>query len=299
MVFLSIHFLECGIIRKDVLYWKEDSEIELGVVDMKVAIQNNDGKASVTVAKKLKKLLVAENIELNQTSPDILITIGGDGTLLSGFHRHAHQLDTIRFIGVHTGHLGFYTDWREYELEELVESIKNDDGEDVSYPLLDIKISYHEDRPETNYLALNESTAQKVGGTLVSDVFINDRHFERFRGDGIVISTPTGSTGYNKSVGGAVLHPELEALQMAEIASINNRVFRTLSSPLVIAKNEEIALRFTPEEKLLFTFDHISINEENVKEVRMKIAEERVRFARYRHTHFWDRVSDTFIGENF
>lgn len=266
---------------------------------MKVAIQNNDKDSSVKIAKKLKKMLVAENIELNEISPDILITIGGDGTLLSGFHRHAHQLDTIRFIGVHTGHLGFYTDWREYELEELVESIKNDDGEYIAYPLLDVKITYHDERQEKNFLALNESTVQKVGGTLASDVFINDHHFERFRGDGILTSTPTGSTGYNKSVGGAVLHPKLEALQMAEIASINNRVFRTLSAPMVIAKDEEIKLRLINSGKTLFTFDHISINEENVKEIRMKIAEESVRFARYRHTHFWDRVSDTFIGDRF
>ncbi len=49
--------------------------------------------------------------------------------------------------------------------------------------------------------------------------------FERFRGDGLAISTPTGSTAYNKSVGGAVVHPSINAMQLAEIASLNNRVF--------------------------------------------------------------------------
>lgn len=265
---------------------------------MKVAIQNNDKAISVEVAEKLTNLLKEANIEINQTSPDILITIGGDGTLLSGFHRYAHQLDSIRFIGVHTGRLGFYTDWREYELESLVESLKNDDGEYVSYPLLDVTMIYEGDRQENNFLALNESTIQKSGGTLVSDVYINDHHFERFRGDGICVSTPTGSTGYNKSVGGAVLHPGLEALQMAEIASINNRVFRTLSSPLVIAKDEEIILKSSEPQKLLLTLDHITSTETDVKEIRMKVAKESIRFARYRHTHFWDRVTEAFIGDN-
>jgi NAD+ kinase len=264
---------------------------------MKVAIQNNDKDISVEVAERLTKMLEAENIEINQSSPDILITIGGDGTLLSGFHRYAHQLDSIRFIGVHTGRLGFYTDWREYELESLVDSLKNDDGEYVSYPLLDVTMVYEGDRQENNFLALNESTIQKVGGTLVSDVYINDHHFERFRGDGICVSTPTGSTGYNKSVGGAVLHPGLEALQMAEIASINNRVFRTLSSPLVIAKDEEIILKSSEPQEVLLTLDHITLTEPDVKEIRLKIAEESVRFARYRHMHFWSRVSEAFIGD--
>lgn len=264
---------------------------------MKVAIQNNDKDISVEVAERLTKMLEAKGIEMNQTSPDILITIGGDGTLLSGFHRYAHQLDSIRFIGVHTGRLGFYTDWREFELESLVDSLVNDDGEYVSYPLLDVTMVYEGDRQENNFLALNESTIQKVGGTLVSDVYINDHHFERFRGDGICVSTPTGSTGYNKSVGGAVLHPGLEALQMAEIASINNRVFRTLSSPLIIAKDEEIILKSSEPQEVLLTLDHITLTESDVKEIRMKIADESVRFARYRHMHFWDRVSEAFIGD--
>lgn len=264
---------------------------------MKVAIQNNDRAVSVEVAEKLTNLLEKENIEINQTNPDILITIGGDGTLLSGFHRYAHQLDTIRFIGVHTGRLGFYTDWREYELESLVESLKNDDGQYVSYPLLDVTVVYEEDRADNYFLALNEATVQKVGGTLVADVYINDIHFERFRGDGICVSTPTGSTGYNKSVGGAVLHPKIEALQMAEIASINNRVYRTLSSPLIISKDEEIVLKAINSDELLLTLDHITTRESAVKEVHLKIADESIRFARYRHLDFWDRVSESFIGE--
>ena len=65
---------------------------------------------------------------------------------------------------------------------------------------------------------------------MVADLTINGVDFERFRGDGITVSTPTGSTAYNKSLGGAVLHPTIEALQIAEIASLNNRVYRTLGS---------------------------------------------------------------------
>jgi len=265
---------------------------------MKVAIHNNDKEISVNVATELKKMLKeVDTIDIDQTTPDILITIGGDGTLLSAFHRYAHQLDQVRFIGVHTGRLGFYTDWREFELEPLVESLKNDDGEYVSYPLLDVSVIYDGDRQENNFLALNEATIQKKGGTLVTDVYINAHHFERFRGDGLCISTPTGSTGYNKSVGGAVLHPSLDALQLAEIASINNRVFRTLSSPLIIAKDEEIILQAMDPQELMMTLDHITISEKNVKEIHLRIADESVRFARYRHMHFWNRVSDAFIGD--
>ena len=71
---------------------------------------------------------------------------------------------------------------------------------------------------------------------MVADVIINHVKFESFRGDGISVSTPTGSTAYNKSLGGAVLHPTIEALQLTEISSLNNRVFRTLGSSIIIPK---------------------------------------------------------------
>ncbi|CRH21666.1 putative inorganic polyphosphate/ATP-NAD kinase (fragment) [Carnobacterium maltaromaticum] len=149
---------------------------------------------------------------------------------------------------------------------------------------------------KARFVALNESTLKRVGGTMVCDVYIKDELFERFRGDGICVSTPTGSTAYNKSVGGAVIHPRLEAIQLTEIASINNRVFRTLSSPLIVARDEWIKLKPATEEGFILTIDQLTSAEKNIIEINYRIAKERIHFARYRHTHFWSRVEDAFIG---
>lgn len=216
--------------------------------------------------------------------------------MLSAFHIYAHMLDQVRFIGVHTGHLGFYTDWREYNIEALVESLENDTGEFIQYPLLDVEVVYKNKNETKHFLALNESTIKRVDGTLVCDVYIKEEHFERFRGDGLCISTPTGSTGYNKSVGGAVLHPRLEALQLTEMASLNNRVFRTLSSPMIIAPDEWIKIKPIDTDNFTLTIDQLVSDEGNVDYLRFRIACERIRFAQYQHTHFWDRVEDAFLG---
>ncbi|WP_225744361.1 NAD kinase [Marinilactibacillus sp. Marseille-P9653] len=263
---------------------------------MRIAIVYNSTEESVKVFKKLRAMLLEHQFILDQKNPSIVISVGGDGTLLSAFHRYAHMLDGVRFIGVHTGHLGFYTDWREYNIGELIESLKSDNGEYVEYPLLDVEIYYNHKPKPTHFLALNESTIKRVDGTLVCDVYIRDEHFERFRGDGLCISTPTGSTGYNKSIGGAVLHPRLEALQLTEMASLNNRVFRTLSSPLIIAPDEWIRIRPIETNDFVFSIDQVVTNETQATELRFKIAEERIRFARYQHTHFWNRVEDAFLG---
>src|SRR5699024_6433816 len=220
---------------------------------MKIGIVQNQTPKSEAVYHKLRQLLKKNGLEVNNEEPDIVISIGGDGTLLSAFHKYTHRLDRTRFIGVHTGHLGFYTDWREYQLEELVESLLEDEGESISYPLLQVEMTCEEEKVTKRFLALNEATIKLIDGTLVCDVYIKEEYFESFRGDGLCVSTPTGSTGYNKSIGGAVIHPRLEALQMTELASLNNRVFRTLSSPLIIAPDEWIQLTPRPAKKYLVT----------------------------------------------
>ncbi len=265
---------------------------------MKISVFHNQQSTSILLARELRKKLLAAGNSICESDPELVVTVGGDGTLLAAFHRYAHKLNELRFVGVHTGHLGFYTDWRDYELDELVESLSNDQGESVSYPLLDIKISYQDvSRDTQHFLALNESTIKRMNSTMVTDVYIKDELFERFRGDGLSISTPTGSTAYNKSAGGAVLHPRINALQLTEIASLNNRVYRTLGSPLIIASDEWIRIEISEEDEYLVTVDQLNLHQSNIAAIQYKIAAERIHFASYRHTHFWRRVKDAFIGE--
>lgn len=264
---------------------------------MKVAVYHSNDPHSIQVGKNLKNILIQNEIEIDDETPGIVITIGGDGTLLSAIQKYMSIIKEVRFVGVHTGHLGFYTDWRDYELEDLVKALKSDGGAEVGYPLLDISVR-HVDGSVMNYKAINESTLRKLSGTLVADVLIGDNLFERFRGDGVCISTPTGSTAYNRSVGGAIVHPRLEVLQMAEIASINNRVFRTVGASLIMAPNETITIRPVQNyhRTYNFTADRIDLLDKDVKEVHYSIAKQKVKFLKYRHTGFWNRVRNSFIG---
>lgn len=109
---------------------------------------------------------------------------------------------------------------------------------------------------------------------------------------------PTGSTAYNKSVGGAVLHPSINAIQLAEIASLNNRVFRTLGSPIVIADSEWLEIKLQDSNDYLITVDSLDIQQDEIDRIYYRIADERIQFASYRHMHFWHRVKDAFIGED-
>lgn len=265
---------------------------------MKVAIVHNNEEKSKRVTQQLLVLLEQQQIVVSETDPELVISVGGDGTLLSAFHRFNHRLDKVKFLGVHTGHLGFYTDWRDYELEELVSSFLMEQEKSISYPLLDVTIKFCDENPDRHFLALNESTIKRSNRTMVADVYIKDELFERFRGDGLSVSTPTGSTAYNKSVGGAVIHPSINAFQLAEIASLNNRVFRTLGSPMVIADSEWVSIDLSEGSDYLITVDQLNIYQENVDSIHYRIADERIHFASYKHMHFWHRVKDAFISED-
>lgn len=267
---------------------------------MRLAIYSNQSPHSQSVATAFKeKLLARQNHQIifDDNQPDVVISVGGDGTLLSAFHHYADQLDTVRFIGVHTGHLGFYADWQDFELEDLIDSLVNDEtARTVKYPLLEARVRYTDGHEDT-VLALNEAAIKRPLGTLVADVYIQGELFERFRGDGLTASTPTGSTAYNKAIGGAVMHPSLEAIQLAEIASINSRVFRTLGSPLIIGSHEVIRVVLENDgAAVTLSFDHLSKIASNIAWIEFRVANTKIQFAEYRHMHFWHRVQTSFIG---
>lgn len=262
---------------------------------MRVAIAHNNNKETLEVVAHLKQLLEAKKVVYDAKYPDVVITVGGDGTLINAFHRYQNQVDSIRFIGVHTGHLGFYTDWRNYDVDKMIDALVLRQPEAAKYPLLDISL-ITEAGEKKHYLALNESAVKRVSHTLEANVYINDQLFENFRGDGLCVSTPTGSTAYSKSLGGAVIHPQLKALQMTEIASINNRVFRTLSAPIVIAPDQWITI-IPNTDHFVMTVDGERMNVRNAKKIIYRISKHSIQFDRFGHHNFWTRVKTAFIND--
>lgn len=263
----------------------------------KVALLASRNPKSEVVSKELWKRLREENFILTPKNPDIVISIGGDGMLLSAFHKYEKLIDRVRFVGIHTGHLGFYTDYRDFEVENLVENLKLDTGARVSYPILNVKVKMTDGRI-VEMKALNEATIKRFSKTMVADIIINNVPFERFRGDGISVSTPTGSTAYNKSLGGAVLHPTIEALQIAEVASLNNRVYRTLGSSIVVPKKDKIVIEPKHSDRYSIAVDNKTIIYDNIDCIEYQIDNSKIHFvATPSHTSFWNRVKDAFIGE--
>src|SRR5699024_4800695 len=210
---------------------------------MKFTIVSRGDDRSNKIKAKMKQYLVDFDLQYDEEDPEIVISVGGDGTFLEAFRLYMDKLARTAFLGVHTGHLGFYTDWTTSEVEKLVIEIAKTPFQVVEYPLLEVAIKFANGKETIRSLALNESTIKTLEGSVVFDVELRGEHFETFRGDGLCISTPSGSTAYNKALGGGIIHPALDSIQITEIASINNRVFRTIGSPLILPKHHTCLLK--------------------------------------------------------
>lgn len=264
----------------------------------KIWLIGNDTVISQQTLSNLTKLLEKENFIFDDLEPELVISVGGDGTFLRAFHMYEHLIGKARFVGVHTGHLGFYTDFAADDLTHVVETLKNENPvEAIRYPLLSISVKFDNGFVKT-YQAVNEMTLRRTYKTLVTDIKISDFLLEKFRGDGISISTPTGSTAYNKSIGGAVMDPKIPAMQLSEIASLNNIVFRTLGAPLIVSKEDSITLCPDFAEDYVLTVDHQSLEIKNIQEIQCQIDTQEIAFVGSVHQHFWPRVRASFIGED-
>lgn len=252
---------------------------------------------SIQLTQKFHELAAMYKMTREQDHPDIVLSIGGDGTMLHAFHLYKHRLDQTAFVGIHTGRLGFFADWKPDEIEQLalhMQATSADQMTVVRYPLVEIEIQTPTGT-ETE-LALNEFTLKGAGVTLVAQLNINDDKFEMFRGDGICISTPMGSTAYNKSLGGGIIHPSLDTIQIAEIASINNRVYRTLGSSIILPKHHHCDIYPAEGQQIILTLDHLAKQRTDLLSLRCRVAEQKVSFVRFRPLTFWNRVREAFIG---
>ncbi len=121
----------------------------------------------------------------------------------------------------------------------MIEAMTTEQIEVRKYPTIYVTVN-----DSTSFYCLNECTIRSsIIKTFVMDVFIDNLHFETFRGDGMIIATPTGSTAYNKSVNGAVVDPMLPCFQVSELASLNNNRYRTLGSSFILSGNRKLTLK--------------------------------------------------------
>jgi NAD+ kinase len=218
---------------------------------------------------------------------DLVVVLGGDGTLLSVADCIAASEKDVPILGVNFGSLGFLT---EATLAELYPSLEAAlEGRMRVEPRMMLRATTMRDgRSLPNHLALNDVVINKTARARMTDlsVSVGDEFVTRVKADGLIVATPTGSTAYNLAAGGPILHPTIEAIVVTPIAPhmLTNRPIVIPSTSLV-----RVQPQMTARDELFVTFDgQAGYDLQAGDEVRICCAERRVRLLRPTSRSYFD-----------
>ena len=183
--------------------------------------------------------------ELGKNS-NVLITFGGDGTLLS-VARHAPP--DVPILGVNMGTLGFLTEVRVEEFPDTLEHVLAGAFQAEERMTFDVSVG------DRSYRVLNDATINKSALARIIDmrVTVSGAFVSNFRADGLIVATPTGSTAYNLSAGGPIIHPTMSAIVITPICPhmLTNR-------PIVLPDALDVEIRIAAaaaDQEIFLTLD--------------------------------------------
>ncbi len=262
----------------------------------KVFIYTNGTKVSDEIKSKLINKLNDQGFEITDSISqdlDLIFCIGGDGALLTLMQRH--QFPTKPICGVNSGHLGFFQDFVPENIDAFLNAFKNGEYTTLAYNI--VKATVITKTKTFEHRALNEFAVKSlVPHPLHLGISINNSFIENFSGDGICVASPAGSTGYNYSLGGSIVDPRLNLLQVTPISPMNSVAFRSLTSSILLpAKDKLIIVPDELSKNLVLQYDGQEIKYEEVEKIIFNISNRKINLVRLNESKFWEVVKDKFL----
>ncbi|WP_298484264.1 NAD kinase [uncultured Maribacter sp.] len=229
------------------------------------------------------------------SSFEMFVSFGGDGTILRAT-TYVRDLG-IPIVGVNTGRLGFLSTFKKEDVRKVVKEFVQGAYTIVERSLLEIKAEGYEEEFQDLNFALNEITVSRKDTTsmITVETYLNNEYLTSYWADGLIVSTPTGSTGYSLSCGGPVIVPTAKSLVLTPIAPHNLN-----ARPLVISDNTVIRLKVSGrEENHLVSLDSRIASVENGTEVEIRKANFTVKMIEYTSESFLKTLRNKLLwGED-
>ena len=267
-----------------------------------ISIHSNETAASEAIREKLAVKLEKEGYGVRHIYGEnfdprsqLLICIGGDGTILTALHKY--NFPSVPIIGINTGHLGFFQEVESTQLDEFIFNYKN--GKFRLQPLSTVAAIVHfHDGTKKKFNALNEIIIKRHNNQAAHlSLSIEGSFIEKFTGDGLVIATSAGSTAYNYSLGGSIVDPRLNLLQVTPIAPMNTTAYRSFTSSVLLPS--DLHLDVIPDvervEKNVVIADGRSNIFENVSHIEVGVSRIVVNLLRFEGYDFWTKVKSKFL----
>lgn len=263
-----------------------------------IYVYNNETSLSSNVAAALRKKLLDGGFQVPEVFSEhveLLVCVGGDGTLLRGLH--AFDFPDIPVVGVNTGHLGFFQELQHDELDRLVDLCREGTYSIQRHRLLRSTV-YTDDAEAAVYMGLNDIVIKgSVSRITHLNMMIGSSFIEKFSGDGILIASSAGSTAYNYSLGGSIVDPRLYLLQITPIAPMNTTAFRCFTSSILLPSDMEIHIfpEYDYDRGVVVVVDGAEHTFERVQKVTVDLAKEEVQLIRLENYDFWSKVKTKFL----
>ena len=226
---------------------------------------------------------------------DLLACIGGDGTFLSFVHKCGFPKAPI--IGINTGHLGFFQEALPSNLRETLDYISK--GEYQLQNICPVQARVVTRRGEFMRTGLNEIVVRgPYSHASHYEISIDNTKIQEFSGDGIIISTPVGSTAYNYSLGGSLVSPDLEVLQLTPIAPMNTNAYRCFKSSLILPSTETITIAGTGRCEggtVLLSFDGRTHEFGGVLKIEITRSDKEIHLIRTKAYDHWSLLSSKLL----
>jgi NAD+ kinase len=196
---------------------------------------------------------------------DLAIVLGGDGTMLNAARRLARYC--VPLVGVNQGRLGFMTDIAREDLLSCMDDLLDGRFQPESRLLLDAEV-LRDGREVGANMALNDIVVDKgaIGRMIEFELFINGEFIYNQRSDGLIVSTPTGSTAYSMSAGGPILHPTLTGIALVPLCphALTNR-------PVIVNDQADIEFRIIHADDPRVHFDgQVTLDLQSGDSVRLR-----------------------------
>jgi len=263
---------------------------------MKIKIYANQNKDCEKIKKELISKLKKAKFIFDEKDPDLVIAIGGDGAFLRMVKKE-HYNTKPYYVGINGGTLGFLQNINKNELDDFIFRLKNKDYdvEEISIQETNVKTK----KEIKTFYALNEIVIrEKELNVLRVSVYIDKVFLENYVGDGLLISTSTGSTAYNLSFDGSIVYNIFHTSQITPIAPLNNGSYRNIINSIIIP--EDMLIRLEPNKvnnELLFTVDGFNIPVSEVKSVQIKASNKKLKCLRLNDYHFIKTVNEKFLNK--
>ena len=268
---------------------KKEGALEHSRNIIKILTENGHTVAVHTAISSLfSGALSLESHEELAKECDLIITVGGDGTIIHAA-KHVVKYD-VPILGVNLGRVGYLAGVEPDDIAIIPDMIK---GKAITEKRMMLSVKINDSGKE--YYALNEGVISgELSRILDYDISVNDTKAYLYRADGLIVATPTGSTAYSLSAGGPVVDPDMRCITFTPICP-----YSLFNRSIVCGGNSSVTVRILPgtSGRVLLTLDGdttVSLKEND--KLTFSVSEKTVKLLRYGDSSFFDTLNQKLIS---